>query len=290
METIRRSWRFAKLSLGMVRAYPGLLAFPFLSALAVAAAFLGFLFATTSPAAARLWIAALEHDLALSLLIMCILGGIFIVSFIVIFFNSALVACVLRAVDGQVPTVSGGLAAAMRRLPAIAAWAIVAGLVGVVLGLIENSSKTVARAVALLFGAAWGVLTYFVIPVLVVENLGPSAAIRRSAQLIKESWGKTLVSNVSLVALSLPILMPLVLLFVAWQYALPNEPVAVRKAVAAVGAILLALAIAVVATAGGVLRVLLYGYASGGKLPPGVDLDLFATAFVSRPIAARQRR
>ena len=47
-------------------------------------------------------------------------------------------------------------------------------------------------------GAAWGAATYFVVPILVIERVGPTAAFRRSLELLKRTWGEALTANFGL--------------------------------------------------------------------------------------------
>ena len=57
----------------------------------------------------------------------------FVNYFIVIFFNSALVACAIIRLKGGNPNLGDGFGAAMARLPQIAGWALVAATVGMIL-------------------------------------------------------------------------------------------------------------------------------------------------------------
>lgn len=76
----------------------------------------------------------------------------FATSFTAIFFNAALVSCAWDAFAGRTPTVRGGRAAALRRLPQIFAWALVAATVGLVLNIVQacygRSSALSARCSA----------------------------------------------------------------------------------------------------------------------------------------------
>ena len=91
----------------------------------------------------------------------------FINYFVVIFFNTAIVACATIRMRGGNPTVGDGLQASGARLFEIAGWALVSASVGMVLRMIEERSKFVGRIVAGLLGMAWGITSYLVIPVLV---------------------------------------------------------------------------------------------------------------------------
>src|SRR5262249_35794749 len=61
----------------------------------------------------------------------------FLYYFTIIFFNTAMVSCVLIRFNGGEPTVEGGLRAALSRLPQILMWSLVAATVGVILKTIE---------------------------------------------------------------------------------------------------------------------------------------------------------
>lgn len=119
--------------------------------------------------------------------------------FIILFFNSALVACVLIRLRGGDPTLADGFRAAMQRLPQIAGWAIVSATVGVVLKIVEKGSERWAEKFAINVAEfAWSMATFFVVPVLVVEKVGPFDALKRSAKVIRESWGESFVADLGI--------------------------------------------------------------------------------------------
>jgi len=118
--------------------------------------------------------------------------------FVIVFFNSALVACALIRFRGGDPTLADGMRAAGARIAQIAAWALLAATVGVILKMIEERVGAVGRFVIALVGTAWTIAAYFVVPVLVVEKLGPIDAVQRSVAIIKTTWGESLVSNVGI--------------------------------------------------------------------------------------------
>jgi hypothetical protein len=117
--------------------------------------------------------------------------------FIVVFFNAAIVACAATRLTGGTPTVGDGLRAAASRLPVIAGWALVSATVGLILRIIEDRSDKIGQIVAGLIGMAWTVMTFLVVPVLVMENKGPIAALKESTSLLKQTWGEQVISNFS---------------------------------------------------------------------------------------------
>jgi hypothetical protein len=53
----------------------------------------------------------------------------------------------------------------------------------------------VGDLIGALFELGWSVMTYFVLPVLAAERLGPIAAIRRSSAILRSKWGESLAGE-----------------------------------------------------------------------------------------------
>lgn len=97
--------------------------------------------------------------------------------------------------SGGDPTVGDGLKAAISLIPAIAGWALVSATVGLILRAIESRSEGIGRFVSGLLGMAWTLVSFLVIPAMVVERMGPIEAFKESTRLLKRTWGEQLVSN-----------------------------------------------------------------------------------------------
>jgi hypothetical protein len=54
------------------------------------------------------------------------------------------------------------------------------------------------RIVSSLIGLAWNLATFLVIPVLVVEDVGPVEGIKRSGRMLKDTWGEQIAGNFSI--------------------------------------------------------------------------------------------
>ena len=119
-------------------------------------------------------------------------------STVTIFCNSALLGCAFLRFNGENPTVGDGFRTAFARLPQIFAWALVSATVGLLLKLVEQAHEKVGQFVASLLGTAWSIMTYFVVPVLVVEKTGPMEAVSRSVALLKKTWGEALVGRMGI--------------------------------------------------------------------------------------------
>ena len=190
---IRGAWLLARQSWRVLMLDKELLVFPLLSGIAcllVLASFVAGIFATGLLGGGKA-----QGDAA-----GWVMGFIFYFAnyLVIVYFNSALVACAMVRFRGGNPTVGDGLRAANARLPQILAWVLLAATVGIVLRAIQERVPLVGRIVIALIGAAWTIATYFIVPVLVVEKLGPFDALKRSATLMKETWGESLASHVGI--------------------------------------------------------------------------------------------
>src|SRR6185436_3534227 len=84
------------------------------------------------------------------------------------------------------------------RLGAILMWAVVAGTVGMLIRAIHDRVGFVGRIVSGLIGAAWSLATFFVVPVLVLEDRSVQDSFSRSVDVFKKTWGETVVGGINL--------------------------------------------------------------------------------------------
>jgi hypothetical protein len=198
--------------------------------------------------------------------------------FVVIFFNSALIGCAVLRFNGQQATLGDGLRVAWSRLPQIAAWAVVSATVGLLLKMIENAHEQLGRIISGLLGTAWTIMTYFVVPVLVVEKVGPVDAVKRSVEILKQTWGEALVGNVGIGLIVFLLLLPALLLGVIGFMLLSSAP-PVGIFVLVLAALYLIVWLALGPTLNGIFVAALYQYASHRTVPEGFEGAALAGAF-----------
>ena len=114
---------------------------------------------------------------------------------VIIFANSALIGAALIRLRGGDPTLRDGFRIAAQRSGAILGYALIAATVGTLLHLLDSAARNresnvvvriIAAILSSLFSIAWSLMTYLVVPVLVVEKVGPiesdpDAAVASSA-------------------------------------------------------------------------------------------------------------
>jgi hypothetical protein len=119
----------------------------------------------------------------------------FMASFVSVYFNTALVAAAHYRIEGGDPDVSVGLNAANDRLGAVLGWSLITATVLLVIRQVAESNSLLGRVFGALGRGLWAFATFFVLPVLIVEGVGPVESLRRSTELVTRTWGKQLVAN-----------------------------------------------------------------------------------------------
>ena len=127
---------------------------------------------------------------------------VFGANFIVVFFNSALVSAALDRLRGGNPNVRSGLSHASKHIHHIFIWSIIVTIMALIFAAIRASGRNrgavgqiMTSIFASLLQAGWAMMTFFVIPIIVSENLSPFAAIKRSSGLFKQTWGNQVTAN-----------------------------------------------------------------------------------------------
>lgn len=115
--------------------------------------------------------------------------------FVVVFFNMALIHCTRLYFRGEEVSINAGLRFSLSRIGTIFTWSVFAATVGTILRIIQEESGIIGKIITGLIGIVWSIATFFVVPIIAYENLGPIAAFKRSAQMMKQKWGESLGAN-----------------------------------------------------------------------------------------------
>jgi hypothetical protein len=193
-EKIGNSWGLIKASAGVLRADKELIVFPIVSAI-------GVLIVTASFALPMLLAGFFDSLMeGQGQVVGYVVGFLFyVVQYtVIIFANSALVGAAMIRLEGGDPTVGDGVRIAGKHIVSILGYALLSATVGMVLRWVSERGKTVGRIVSSIVGLAWNLATYLAVPVLVVEGVGPLEAVKRSASLLKKTWGEQIAGNFSM--------------------------------------------------------------------------------------------
>jgi hypothetical protein len=279
IDKLKNSWTLVKASAGVLQKDRELLIFPIISSIGLliisAIFFVPLLFGNLLDA-----LFSSESGIFGYIL----LFFFYLVQYIVIFFaNTALVGAAQIRLRGGDPTVSDGFHIATNHLGTIIGYAFIAATVGLILKIFSDKSKGVGRFVISLIGFAWNVATFLVVPILVTENVGPIEAIKRSAALLKKTWGEQIIGNFGLGAVFN--LIYFLLFFVgigltaAVGYATESVWAAVPMGVIFI--LVFALVSLVNSALSGIYTAAVYEYASNGRSSGFFDESMVRNAFKS---------
>jgi hypothetical protein len=195
-----RGWKMTKLGMSVVRADPELMVYTFFSlllsliaGLVVVSGTVGLDVLTETSETSQS-----EEDAILLIHLAITFVGYLIISVITVFWNSAIIASAHeRLSSGSNPSFSYGIKQAMKCLPSIFAWGLISGTVGVILKILESTAQdqksplaAVAMITSFLLGAAWWMLTFFVIPSMILDKNGVFDSMKKSPKLFKSTWGE----------------------------------------------------------------------------------------------------
>ncbi|HEV2317596.1 MAG TPA: DUF6159 family protein [Thermoplasmata archaeon] len=201
----------------------------------------------------------------------------FVLVFVGTFFTAGLVGAAMMKLDGGAPTVGDGIRFARQKLRRILVWSLIAASVGLLIQIISSRIQGLGGIVLrIAAGATWGIATYFIVPVLVFEDLPTWGSLKRSAGLFLQTFGRTFVSNIVLALIAVGI-------GIAGFVALVLGIVLAAQGSLVVGLVLVSLGIAIFVTdavlttaVSGVMRAALYRYATTGRIDPGLLPPQFA--------------
>lgn len=181
LHRLKMGWNLSVDSLSVVRSEPRLALFPLIAGIAgavyISLILIGtVLLAGTEPGA-----------IAYAALFVAYLGSAFIAAF----FSAALMSNARALFDGDSPTLVDGIHAAWSKRRQLAVWSVISAMVGVIFTALESEDVPFGDIASVLFSAAWGIMTYFVVPVILFEKVTVSEMFKRSGQTFKRTWGET---------------------------------------------------------------------------------------------------
>jgi hypothetical protein len=276
-ERISRGWKMTRLGMAVVRADPELMVYTFLSALfslvAIGAAVSGSVGLDVIASDPECVGDECGWELAVAHMAIWFVFYL-LVSVITVFWNAAIIASAYeRLSSGTNPSFSYGIGQAMKCLPQILVWGIIAGTVGLFINILEGLShdenapvplRFVAGLASFIIGIAWWIVTFFVIPMIVLERAGVLDSMGKSTELFKRTWGEDVASHIGtgllmtlcivlLICVSVPLMM------------FGELGVALGIVILSIG---LLFAVLFFSTVEAVNRASLFYYAKTGQIPP----------------------
>jgi hypothetical protein len=268
MERIRNSWELGKISWSVLKSDRRLAWFPVLSAIAslIVVGIIGGLIAATGvdEREGREGLKAIGY--------VFVFIGYVGLAFVTTYFLGALVHAANERLSGRDSGFGEAIAATNAKLHRILPWAFVQATVSVIIQAIEDRAGWLGVFVARLLGAAWAVLTFLVVPIIMLEDLGPIDALKRSGSLLKKTWGENLAAQIGFGLLGFLVMLPGIALV---AIGVGSGSTGVAIVLGAVGVAWLVVVAVVLSAMSGIYRTALYRFVVDGTAPAafeGADL------------------
>jgi len=198
MERVRRGWRVTKLGMHVVRADPELMVYMLFSAICSIIAAFGLV-----SFSGGIGYFTGGEDMAEDGIVVGVFLSYMVIAIITVFWNAAIVASAHeRLTAGTNPSFSYGIRQALKCLPQIFVWGLISGTVGLIIMALESLQESENPVVAIMGGiasflvqVAWWITTFFVVPMIVLDNIGVGESMKRSPELFKQTWGEDVVAT-----------------------------------------------------------------------------------------------
>jgi len=259
--TIGRGWEMSKLSMAVVKKDPELVVYMIIAGVMSLACLVGI----SIPQFLEMEWAVNPDGSFTSTYLGFIFVAYMVLSIIVVFWNSAIIANTNIRLTGGDPKFADGVNAALKRLPIIIVWGIIAGTVGLLLKGLEGAARSsdneaIASIIHLIGGFAWWVMTFFMIPHIILEGQSVGDALKSSKSMFFATWGENITSGIGIGLIAFCIALPLIA-------ATLGLTVVVGPICLFFGAITIGLLIAWTNAAEQVAVVALYRFAKDGQMP-----------------------
>lgn len=189
VDRLKTGWTLTKDSLGVIRDHPKLLAFPLLAGIS-SVFFLVIFFVPL--VVADVVGGGLEYVVLFALY--------FVTTFFSTYFSAALVYGANEAFHGREPGLRDSMRAISGRLGPIVVWSLLSATVSVLLRALEESDNPVASILRSLFAVGWSIMTFFIVPVIVFEDVTATSMFGRSGATFRNTWGETLGAGFGITA------------------------------------------------------------------------------------------
>ena len=168
-------------------------------------------------------------------------------------------------------------------------WAVIAGTVGLILNILAGQARErggifglISQIVISLLGAAWTLMTYFVVPLIVIERRPLGESFKTSLSMLRRTWGEQVAGSFGLgIAGFVAFLIAAGIIALLYFVLSPLGTVGIVTTIG-IGVVLVVGVALVFATMDGIYKAALYNYAASGEVPTLFPDDAIRGAFRHR--------
>jgi hypothetical protein len=201
-----------------------------------------------------------------ALLVVVAVVSAFLVAVVSTFFAVALAAGAHERMNGGNPTLQSAMGTAWKHKKGVIGWALLSTTVGLIMQALKDNVKGAGPIMAAIGNFAWAVASFFAIPIIAANNVGPIEALKLSTSTMKQRWSSAARVQLRLglygLGLALGVVVGVVLVAM-----LAKVSTVLAVLVGVLIAIALLLAMLVLNAITSYARVALYRYAAGMPTP-----------------------
>lgn len=262
---------------GVIKQNPYMLLFPVVSAILAVIAFL----IVGGAALAVMGVSTIEEQAASDEVstgvviagVVILVIAAYLATLITQIFMGGLVKCTDEELQGRDSSFGAGLSAAFSRLVPLMGWAGIQTAVGWLLSAVRGDASNNNAIVAILrlvlaslLAVAWSIITFFVLPLIMLRGKGPLQAIKESVSLIRATWGMQIAGNVRIGGLiTLVAVLPGLLFAVVGGFIAASGTPAVGIPLSAIGVIVIIGAQVVISAMRAIFSVAMLHYVEDGQ-------------------------
>ena len=270
---LQASWMLTKACLNVLSQDKELMMFPILCGVITTLCTVGFVFPVVAVVDmpnenANLYLTALGFAYS------------FVTYSIVLFFNVAVLSCARIRFQGGDPTIADGFKAGVANLGVICSWAAIGGIVSFLMRQLEENLGFLGAILSRLLGGAFAIVSFFAIPVMVFEKVGPGQAFKRSGEIIKKTWGESLGAYLGFSVITTIAAWTIIFGFTgSIAMSISMNSFTPFKVGGVLCLVVLLVAAVLSSCLSQIFQAALYVYATTGEVPSGIGSDMVTDAF-----------
>ncbi|PHQ80397.1 MAG: hypothetical protein COB66_04855 [Coxiella sp. (in: Bacteria)] len=139
-----------------------------------------YLFAESLNLAKNITPTALTVSLTIMVLLLLVITNLLSCTFYV---------CTLHRLQNKPCTIGQGLNESKRFILKMLAWSSIKLVMDIIFRAVASLGRF-GRIVEIFMQVSWGILNLFVLPIMIMQNVGPITALKRSGAMVKKNWRK----------------------------------------------------------------------------------------------------
>lgn len=116
----------------------------------------------------------------------------FLLSYVLFYLETAFTAIVLKRLSKSHASIFYGFSIANKRALSLLKWTLMANTIGLLAKVLEGPQNLVEKLLGYSTTFYWSIASYFVLPIFIMDNVGPLRAMQQSTEAVGHGWKNTI--------------------------------------------------------------------------------------------------